>query len=133
MAIKTSKGKEGYYAKYKASKTWEANRKKRLERTIKNQPNNLQPKRAIDNLVYRRKTPKTKEWSADWIATAKLFKLFGGRFDKDIMSSNVDIARAALAKQSPIAFLEAQKAKNKPTFSNKSFFSIETRLYKGPV
>lgn len=132
MGIKTSKGKEGYYAQYKASKTWETNRKKRLERTIKNQPNNLQLKRAIDNMVYRRKTPKTKEWSADWISTAKLFKLFCGRFDKDIMSSNPETARAALAKPGPVV-LESQRNKNKPTFSTKSFFSIETRLYKGPL
>lgn len=123
MATKNT-SKTAQSARYKTNKTWETNRIARLERTIKNQPTNEQAKAALKGMVYRRKTPTTRMWSASWIKVAKLFKEFGGRFDTAIMGSNVDAARAALQRQSPYAALPFTK----PTANlEKSFFSIGTR------
>jgi len=124
MAIKTSKGAEGRFAAYKTSKRWESNRIQRLEHTLKTQPNNEQVKAALKGgWVYRRKTPVNRMWSASTIRVAKLFKLFGGRFDPAIMGSNVDAAKAALQRQSPVAatFVLPVAAKSD------SFFSILAR------
>lgn len=121
MANKSkSKGAEGYAAAYKSSKRWESNRIRRLERTLKAQPNNEQVKAALKGgLVYRRKTPVTRTWSASWIRVAKLFKEFSGRFDPAIMSSNNDAAKAALQRQSPVAatFVSPVLLKNDSMFS----------------
>ena len=127
MAQKTSKGQEGYYSRYKANKTWEVNRKRKLERTLKEQPNNLQVKTALKSIVYRRKTPITSPWSATWIRTAKLFKLFVGRFDPSIMSANADTSRAAMQKHGP----RTLEKLSMPTMADKNFFSIGNRIYKG--
>lgn len=130
MAGKTKKSKsqEAYSARYKASKTWEANRKRRLMRTKKEQPNNTQLDAAMQGMVYRRKTPNTQVWSSSWIAIAKLFKQFGGRFDRDLMSANPDVVKAALAKPSPYAtILAAQKKKVVEPLKEKDFFTIASR------
>ena len=125
MANKSkSKGAEGYFAAYKSSKRWESNRIRRLERTLKAQPNNEQVKAALKGgLVYRRKTPVNRVWSASWIRVAKLFKEFGGRFDPAIMSSNADAAKSALQRQSKVAATFAA-----PTLlKNDSMFSLYAR------
>ena len=99
MAKTTSKSKVAHYATYKSSKRWEANRTKRLERTAKEQPNNKQVEAALKaGLVYRRKDPKVRMWSASWIRIAKVFKEFTGSFDPHIMSSNPKVASEALQK-----------------------------------
>jgi hypothetical protein len=98
MAIgKRSKTAEGNAALYKSSRRWEANRKRKLERALKEQPTNEQIKIALKNIVYRRKTPTNREWSASWIRTAKLIKAFTGKFDKAIMNSNPKVASEALS------------------------------------
>ena len=102
MAKTSSKSKSTYYASYKANRKWESNRRKKLERTLKSQPNNLQVIEALKNIKYRRKTPTTRMWSSTWIRTAVLFKKAVGRFDPAIMSSNQDAAKAALSKGSKI-------------------------------
>lgn len=119
-----AKGKSavGHFAAYKANKTWEANRKRKLERTLKSQPNNEQVKLALKNIVYRRQIPKTKEWSHSWRKTAQLYKEFCGRFDKDIMSSNKDIASAALSKPGPVALNYV-----KVDIVDRNFFSLANR------
>lgn len=129
MAVsKTGKSQENYYARYKANKTWEVNRKRRLERALKQQPNNEQIKTALKGMVYRRKTPKTQVWSASWIQTAKLFKEFTGRFDPAIMSANADISRAAMQRPGPKTLDRSTKI---PTMADKNFFTLGTRIYKG--
>lgn len=120
MAKTSSKSKSTYYASYKANRKWESNRRKKLQRTLKNQPNNLQVVAALENIKYRRKTPTTRTWSSTWIRTAKLFKQAIGRFDPAIMSSNQDAAKAALNKNPLIT-----KAVG---VSDKEFFSIGARL-----
>ena len=126
MAISTSKSQTAYYARYKTNRTWEANRKRRLERTLKAQPNNEQVKQALKGMVYRRKTPTNRPWSASWIRVAKILKEFSGRCDPSILSSNVETARIAMQKPGTTIHVP---------MSNpfKSMFSIEARLYKGPA
>lgn len=123
-----NKNADNRYAQYKANKTWEKNRKRRLEALLKKQPNNEQIKAALGGMVYRRKTPNTRMWSASWIRIAKLFKEFEGRFDPNIMSANPEVARTALQRQSKVsAEILRQKVQSKPV-SDRSFFSIETRI-----
>ena len=108
---------------YKAGRKWEKNRKLKLERALKAQPNNEQIKTALKQMVYRRKTPVSRPWSASWVRVAKILKEFTGRFDPAIMSSNADIARAALSRPGPVAM--TYKAK---PYTDKSFFSLLTRV-----
>lgn len=129
MAKTTSKSKTNYYAVYKSSKTWEKNRTKRLERTIKNQPNNEQAKAALKGgLVYRRKNPVTKPWSASWVRVAKLFKEFTGSFYPDIMSSNKDAVFAAMQRPGKKT-IENQRQKSKDVMQPKDFFTLGARIY----
>ncbi len=123
-----NKSADNRYAQYKANKTWEKNRKRRLEALLKKQPNNEQIKNALGGMVYRRKTPNTKVWSASWIRIAKIFKEIEGRFDPNIMSANVDIARAALQRQSKVSaeILRSKKPQAKVDYNG--FFSIATRI-----
>ncbi len=93
----SSKLQEAHYTTYKNSKKWEKNRIRKLEAALKRNPNNEQIKEAIKNVKYRRKTPTTPQWNATQIQVAKLFKLFVGRFDKNIFSTNEKTASAAYA------------------------------------
>lgn len=97
MANKTSKGQEGYYASYKAGNKQAKNRKIKLERQLKKQPNNEQVALALKNIMYRRKTPKTPFWSHSMINQAKLIKEFTGHFNPKIFDSNLKVASEALS------------------------------------
>lgn len=128
MAKTTSKSKTNRYAVYKANKVWEKNRTKRLERTIKNQPNNEQAKAALKaGFVYRRKTPTNKVWSSSWMRVAAILKEFTGSFDPHIMSSNPKTAQEALQKPGTKT-LETAKTKKKPSTAEKDFFKLGERL-----
>ncbi len=130
MAKARSKTAEAYFSNYKSSKTWEKNRKRKLERTLKEQPNNKKVQEALSGMVYRRKTPNNREWSASWIRVAKIFKMFEGRFDRNIMSANPEVARTALQRQSKVS-AEILRCKKQPQQPNSSqFFTIATRLGK---
>ncbi len=99
MAGKTSTSKTAYYARYKANKVWEKNRIKRMQKAFKKQPTNKQLEDAIkQGPVYRRKTPKTQEWSSSWIRVATLIRQITGVFDRAYMSANQDAAFAARNK-----------------------------------
>ena len=80
-------------------------------------------------MVYRRKTPTNPMWSASWIRVAKIMKEFTGSFNPVIMGSNIDAAKAALAKPGP----RSQEVNKFKAGSDKGFFSLATRLYKGPA
>ena len=84
--------------KSKKTDNAETNRLKRLLRTQKKQPNNKQIDAALKTTRMHRKTPVNPVWSASWRRTARIIKEFTGRFDPAIMSSNTELARAALAK-----------------------------------
>lgn len=95
----------------KSAGTVEANRKRKLLKLLKQQPNNEQIKDALVNIKYRRKTPKNKEWSKTDIQTAKLFKLFTGRADWDLFSSNPKVQAAAIAMHSKKDFSNLPEGK----------------------
>jgi hypothetical protein len=93
-----SKSKQAYSALYKSSTRWATNRKIKLTRLLKQQPNNEQIKDALANIKYRRHTPATKTvWSHSNIRLAKLFKEFTGRASADLFSSNPKVQAGALA------------------------------------
>jgi hypothetical protein len=101
VAKSGSKSQEGYYSSYKSSNKWQSNRKRKLEKLLKTQPNNEQIKQALKNLKYRRKIPQGKSmWTKQNIQTAKLFKLFTGRASHDLFSSNPQVQAAALMTRS---------------------------------
>ena len=103
MAKSGSKSQDGYYSSYKASSKWLSNRKRRLEKLLKTQPNNEQIKDALKNLKYRRKTPVGKSiWSHSNIRLAKLFKLFTGFASHDLFSSNPQVQSSALMARKDI-------------------------------
>ena len=117
-----NKNKDNYFAQYKSGKTWEKNRIRKLERTIKAQPTNEVAKRALKAIVYRRKTPGPHTWSASEIATAKVMKLFTGSYERAMYHSDPKVSQAALSKPTV-------NAENKlMEYPFKSFFSIEARL-----
>jgi|APGre2960657373_1045057.scaffolds.fasta_scaffold06499_8 hypothetical protein len=98
MASSGSKAKQAYAALYKSSTRWATNRKIKLTRVLKQQPNNEQIKDALANIKYRRHTPNTKTvWSHGNIRIAKLFKEFTGRASADLFSSNPKVQSGALA------------------------------------
>lgn len=93
-----SKSKQAYSALYKSTTRWATNRKIKLTRLLKQQPNNEQIKDALANIKYRRQTPSTKTvWTHGNIRLAKLFKEFTGRASADLFSSNPKVQSAALA------------------------------------
>ena len=57
----SSKSNQEHYKNYR----YESNRKERLERLLKQQPNNEQLKAALSNIHYRRQKPKSKQWSPE--------------------------------------------------------------------
>lgn len=123
-----NKNSDNRFAQYKANRTWEKNRIAKLERTLKAQPNNEQVKAALKSIVYRRKTPNTRPWSASWVRIAKLFKEFGGRFDPNIMSANQELVRAALSRPSKVVSEIQRCKKPQPTVDSSKFFRLEARL-----
>lgn len=101
MAKTISKSKQAYYTQYKSSSRWATNRKKKLERVKKQQPNNQQIDKAIGNISYRRGTPKTQVWSHSAIRIAKLFKEFTGRAPVELFSSNPTVQARAIQSFDP--------------------------------
>lgn len=84
-----SKSAEAYYSMYKTSKREETNRRKRLERELKRNPNNAkQIELAIKNIRHRRSTPVTPFWNSTRRETARLFKLFTGKVPVELFSSS---------------------------------------------
>lgn len=125
MAKSKSKTAEGNASRYKSEKRQESNRKRKLEKQLKLQPTNEQVKLALKDIHYRRKTPTKQEWSASWIATAKLFKEFSGRFDRNIMSANPKVSQEALMVKGPVASTYEPR---KLTKAESNFFSLENRV-----
>lgn len=59
MAKTRSKHQGDLYKQYANELRWSKNRKRKLNRALKAQPNNLQIVEALKNIKYRRKTPGT--------------------------------------------------------------------------
>lgn len=97
-AKRTSPSDKAYYANYKASNRYASNRKRKLLKAQKEQPNNAQIDAALKNISYRRKTPGTSIWSHTRKNTAKLIKEVVGKMDINIFNTNLVIANTALGK-----------------------------------
>jgi hypothetical protein len=83
---------------YKSENRWKKNRIKKLERALKRSPGNAeQIKLAMANIVYRRRVPENRIWSAELRQLAQLLKQFQGVASPGITSSNRETYEAALA------------------------------------
>jgi hypothetical protein len=89
----------------------QANRKRRLQRTLKAQPNNVQVQNALLEVGSKRKAPTNPQWSHSAIRLAKLFKEFTGRAPKELFSSNPKVAQAAMTVPSTKEFVNLPKGK----------------------
>ncbi len=121
---RVGKGHEQRYNNYKSKGQYAANRKKRLLRALKKNPENKQIQTALECIVWRRSTPNNQEWSATTRSMAKLFKEFVGKFDKNILHNNEKISAPALMTKGHNSV--PVKSKFKP----EHMFSIRTRLGK---
>lgn len=99
----------------------QANRKRRLERTLKSQPNNTQVQNALLEVGRQRKAPTTPQWSHTAIRLAKLFKEFTGRAPKELFSSNPKVAQAALTTPSTKLFVNLPQGKVDFTLGARAF------------
>ena len=82
----------------------QANRKRRLTRLLKSQPNNKQLQNAVLETGQVRAKPTTPQWSHSAIRLAKLFKYFRGSAPKELFSSNPKVQQAALSTPSTKQF-----------------------------
>lgn len=78
MAQKTSKSNENYFSRYKQNGLYAKNRKRKLAKQLRLQPNNSkQVEEAIAVLTsYRRKTPLNPKWNPAAIAEVMIQKEF---------------------------------------------------------
>lgn len=122
MSNKSGNSKTSQAALYQSTKRWESNRRRKLERALKAHPNNTQIEQALKNIVYRRKTPKTRVWSATKIRQASMFKRFIGVCHQDMFSNNEKVSVPATLRSGPYS-------QQKPlSFDQKSMFSIAVRV-----
>jgi hypothetical protein len=89
----------------------QANRKRRLERTLRAQPNNKQVQLALLDTGTKRKAPNSPQWSHSAIRLAKLFKEFTGRAPKELFSSNPKVQQAAMTVPSTRVFVNLPQGK----------------------
>jgi len=89
----------------------QANRKRRLERTLRAQPNNAQVQNALLEVGTKRKAPNNPQWSHSAIRLAKLFKEFTGRAPKELFSSNPKVQQAAMSTPSNKVFVNLPQGK----------------------
>lgn len=120
-----SKGAEAASSNYKSSRKWETNRLARLLRAQKKNPENTQIALAMKSIVWRRKTPKAREWSHSERATAVLFKRFAGKVNKDMFNSNEKISGPALMMHGKY------KDDKKQVFEQHRMFSLGQRAHSG--
>jgi hypothetical protein len=77
LANKTSKSNEAYFARYKTQGIRAKNKKLKLERALRRNPENKQIETALASIIsYGRKTPTTPKWSHTDINRVMLEKLF---------------------------------------------------------
>lgn len=82
----------------------QANRKRRLTKLLKSQPNNLQVQNALLEAGTKRKASINRQWSHNNIRLAKLFKEFTGRAPKELFSSNPKVQQAAMSLPNTLRF-----------------------------
>jgi hypothetical protein len=95
---KSKRGSKSYvsgYSRYKTANKESSNRIARLTKLAKENPNNLQIAAAINNVIHRRHTPKTRVWSSSMRRLAQTVKSFTGKFDKGMFSTDPALFAAA--------------------------------------
>lgn len=125
---RTGASHSGYYAAYKAGKRWEKNRLKKLERALRENPNNAeQINKAMGNVSYRRKKPVNKQWSATTRRIAELFKMFVGSVPKEAL-----LAQMPKGKEAEAAYWRAMHTFNgikaKADSAKQDMYSIGARM-----
>lgn len=112
-AGKRSKSQEAYASRYKST-IFVVNRKKKLERIIKEQPNNEKAAMALKDIHYRRQTPKTTAW----LASAKREAILVAEFRKATnVAANTEKASRPTDGEISAAY--------------KNMFAIKARLHNG--
>jgi len=114
MATKPAK------AEPKTNSNTEANRKRRLERTLKAQPNNKQVQLALKDSKSKRKASAKRVWSHSARRTAQLFKQFCGSAPIALFSTNQKVQQEAL---------QALRNENVKAVPGKVDFSIRARAH----
>lgn len=89
----------------------QANRKRRLQKLLKTQPNNKQLQNAVLETGRVRTKPTTPQWSHSAIRLAKLFKWFRGSAPKELFSNNPKVQQAALSMPSTKQFVNLPQGK----------------------
>lgn len=117
--------KTGQAASYKANKTWEKNRLRKLRRALKDHPNNEQIVTALKGVVYRRKTPTVRTWSKTKINIARLYKAFSGHVDLMIFNNQEKVAAAAQLSH------RMKWDYKPPAVNEKTMFSLGVRAHTG--
>lgn len=112
-------------ASYKANKTWEKNRLRKLKRALKAQPNNEQILTALKGVVYRRKTPTVRVWSKTKIQIARLYKTFSGHVDLLIFNNQEKVAHSAQLGH------RMKWSYKPPQVNEKTMFSLGARAHTG--
>ena len=93
----TSKGRQAQYSNYKTQERWKTNRRRKLLKAQKEQPNNQEIALALTNLKYRRRKPGTANWSHTNKHMAELLKVVHGKCPTAVFSTNQKIADPAIA------------------------------------
>jgi hypothetical protein len=126
MSNKSPKGsgRKAGLTRYKTSNSYETNRKRKLARALKRNPENKQIELALQDKGIPRKTPKVPVWSHSSIRIAQLMKQFMGKYNKNILSSDIDAWLVAIKDHKdqflPKKVIEAKK--------QGSLFSIGQRV-----
>lgn len=116
-------GKKAYHTRYKTNGVYAKNKRSKLEKQLKLQPNNDQVKLALKDIAsYRRKAPKVPYWSHTMRKTAQMLKKVHGRFDSNIFHNDPKVAAAALAG------LPSRTYQSKTATRKDSMFSIGARV-----
>lgn len=126
-AKRSSASDKAHHVTYKAQQLWSRNRRIKLERALKNAPNNLQIVAALKNISYRRKTPKTREWCHVDKYMAHVIKQISGFCDKNIFHSNKDLRSAAFTNIAS----KREKVSTSPNFNSKSMYTMKERAHTG--
>jgi NAD(P)H-dependent FMN reductase len=99
MATKPSKTPAASSGPSAAVARTRANRKQRLLRAQKAQPNNKQIANALLEDGTQRKASNQRQWSHGMRRLAELFKFFGEAAPKELFSNNPKVQQAAQAAQ----------------------------------
>lgn len=114
MAAKPSKAPAASTGPSTAVARTRANRKRRLLRAQKQQPNNKQIENALLEDGTARKASNQRQWSHSMIRMAQLYKEFGQPANKELFSNNPKVqqaAQAALAARPPRQYTNLPQGK----------------------